>query len=51
MVDSNRRINTEKLTEMQLETIKMILAVLPCCEFSQYMHELLWHSAQIIEGN
>ena len=49
-MDSSRMVRTDQLTKLQLDTIRMILDVLPCCEFSQYMHELLWHTAQIIEG-
>ena len=50
VIDSSEKVDQAKLTEMQLETIKLILEFYPHTEFSQYVHEFLWHSAQCIGG-
>ena len=50
VIDSSEKVDQAKLTEMQLETIKLILEFYPPTEFSQYVHEFLWHSAQCIGG-
>ena len=48
MVDSSEKVNVEKLTELQLDTIDRIIKVFPNVEFSPTIHELLWHSGQCI---
>ena len=50
VIDSSERVDTEKLTEIQIQTIELILQFYPKVEFSQYLHEFLWHSAQCIGG-
>ena len=50
VIDSSERVDTEKLTEIQIQTIELILQFYPKTEFSQYIHEFLWHSAQCIGG-
>ena len=46
--DSSEKVDTDKLEELQMETIGLILKFFPKTEFSQYVHEFLWHSAQCI---
>ena len=36
------------LEAMQFDTIKLILGVAPWCVFSNYMHEFLVHTGQVI---
>ena len=48
VIDSSEKVDTDKLEELQMETIGLILQFFPKTEFSQYIHEFLWHSAQCI---
>ena len=50
VIDSSEKVDTEKLNRMQFETIGLIIKFFPAVEFSQYIHEFLWHSAQCIGG-
>ena len=50
VIDSSEKVDTERLNRMQLETIGLILKFFPAVEFSQYIHEFLWHSGQCIGG-
>ena len=48
VIDSSELVDTDKLEELQKETIALVLEFFPATEFSQYIHEFLWHSAQCI---
>lgn len=50
VIDSSEKVDTERLNRMQFETIGLIIKFFPAVEFSQYIHEFLWHSAQCIGG-
>ena len=48
VVESSEYVNVPALEAMQLDTIKLILGVAPWCVFSNYMHEFLVHTGQVI---
>ena len=48
VVDSRDKVDVDKLAALQWRTISLILDLLPCTEFSPYVHELLFHSASVI---
>ena len=50
VIDSSEKVDTERLNRMQFETIGLIIKFFPAVEFSQYIHEFLWHSGQCIGG-
>ena len=48
IIESRDKVDVEKLSGLQWRTIGMILEIFPFVEFSPYVHELLFHSAQLI---
>jgi len=48
VVESSEFVNVPALEALQFDTYKLILKVAPWCVFSNYMHEFIMHSGQII---
>ena len=48
VIESSEFVNVPALETLQLDTYKLILKVAPWCIFSNYMHEFLMHSGQVI---